>query len=258
VRNFFREHWKIAAFFAAGAFILSLITGLVARNPFGVVFFRALLLAVVFAALGAGLRYVVKKYLPELLPQSAETASGSNEAPSRGTKVDIVLPEERPLGQSMYGEGARGAERPESEAEGMEALEPERAEMDAPETEAEAAALGELASELAEELPAEEGQEAGEISGDENGAVGAAGDAGGAALQGDASDAQGDTDLDSLPDIANLETPDEPEAGGRAARSAARRGAGTPADALRGAVGGQDPATIARAIRTVLRRDEKG
>jgi hypothetical protein len=246
--NFIRENWKIAAVFAAGAFILSLITGLVAGNPFGVVIFRALLFGVVFAALGAGLRYVVKKFLPELLTQSTAkpVAAPPDESARRGTKVDIVLPEESPPLQDLYGAEARGAQGSEAEPETMEALEGEPGEGDAPQTEAEAAALGELASELAEELPPEEGQETLEA---------AEGTDAGEALEGDVGAGQGDTDVDSLPDIANLETSDEPEEKGR---SSSRRKAGTPEDAVRGAVSGQDPATIARAIRTVLRRDEKG
>jgi hypothetical protein len=61
-----------------------------------------------------------------------------------------------------------------------------------------------------------------------------------------------DADADSLPDISNLEILTD--------RGDGAPGAGekTPEDAVRGAVSEQDPATLARAIRTVLKRDEKG
>ena len=69
----------------------------------------------------------------------------------------------------------------------------------------------------------------------------------------------GDAGLDALPDISTLGTP----SAGRAAEQSAAQGRrsasrDTPEDAMRGKLGGQDPATLARAIRTVLKRDEKG
>src|SRR5208283_4953422 len=75
LKGFVGDVWKIAAAFASGAFLLSLVTGLAAANPFGVVVARALLLAVLFAGLGAGLRFVIKRYLPELLGSSSSTAA---------------------------------------------------------------------------------------------------------------------------------------------------------------------------------------
>ncbi|HET6452114.1 MAG TPA: hypothetical protein VFI08_12425, partial [Spirochaetia bacterium] len=66
MRDFFKDVWKIAAGTAAGAFLLSLLIGLAAANPFGIAFSRAFLLALVFGALGAGVRAIIKAYLPEL------------------------------------------------------------------------------------------------------------------------------------------------------------------------------------------------
>ena len=64
--------------------------------------------------------------------------------------------------------------------------------------------------------------------------------------------------LDSLPDISNLEIAAEQVSSTAGARSIQRPGRETPGDAMRGAVSAQDPATLAKAIRTVLKRDEKG
>ena len=65
-------------------------------------------------------------------------------------------------------------------------------------------------------------------------------------------------DKDGLPDISNLEVAAPSESDERGAAGSGRPRGERPEDALRGAVSGQDPATIARAIRTVLKRDDKG
>src|SRR5208337_2191897 len=92
-------------------------------NPFGVVVARALLLAVLFAGLGAGLRFVIKRYLPELLGSSsstaadgagaAETAMGRAERSSgnRGAAVDIVLQDDEGLRRQAYGGPGGGRPR---------------------------------------------------------------------------------------------------------------------------------------------------
>jgi hypothetical protein len=265
MKDLVREYWKIAAAFAAGAFLLSFLVGLVTRNPFGVVILRALLLTVIFAALGAGIRFVTRKYLPELVSGGADVPNRGerpDEAGTRGTKIDITLPEERP-------EAARRVRSRESASGAPVAAEGGR------ETEgeedivqrAEAEALDDLAEELAEELPAasdsgqaekgepgDAGQEEGEAEelqplGREKGRGGQKPSAG----TSEASDEDGD--MDSLPDISNLEVAGEQGSGSPQDRSGR---AETPQDSMRGAVSGQDPATIARAIRTVLKRDEKG
>ena len=64
-----------------------------------------------------------------------------------------------------------------------------------------------------------------------------------------------------LPDISSLGASRAPRGGGPAAQGRPGRSAdkpSTPGDEMKGALSGQDPATLARAIRTVLKRDEKG
>jgi hypothetical protein len=65
-------------------------------------------------------------------------------------------------------------------------------------------------------------------------------------------------DKDGLPDISNLEIAVQGDSDERGAAARSRPVGQRPQDALRGAVSGQDPLTIARAIRTVLKRDDKG
>jgi hypothetical protein len=269
VKDFVREYWKTAAAGAAGAFLISLLVGLVTRNPFGVVILRALLLAVLFAGLGAGLRYLVRTYLPELAePDVAPRAgAGSTKGDGRGGRVDIVLPEENPPGMRHYGtdnQDQRGAHDAPSAAAGADMGE-ESALFDAGLGDAKAAqsesdGLAELAEELGEELSPSEDAE--KVRGDDEVEAGRGG-----GTRSHDKDTEGSPDfagldsgrredLDSLPDISNLEV--SAESGPSAVQEGIRSSGERPEDAVRGAVSGQDPATIAKAIRTVLRRDEKG
>jgi hypothetical protein len=238
VRDLIRENWKIAAVFAGVAFLLSLLVGLLSGNPFGAATFRALLLGVCFAGLGVGLRFVVTKYLPELAGGSqASERAPAGERESRGTKIDIVLPEEAPpVGV------------PESEAEPVsdaELAEPVAGGDEDAGTDAEAETLSELSSELAGDEP-ERPASGAEAEREPRGRRGE--------NRGGAAERESEGGLDSLPDISSLEVAAESDNGAR--EPSARRA--SPTDALRGAVSGQDPLTIARAIRTVLKRDEKG
>ena len=259
MKDFVREYWKTATAFAAGAFLLSLLVGLVTRNPFGVVILRALLLTVIFAGFGAGLRFVIRKYLPEL---ARGEAGGRGQESARGTKIDITLPEERPEAMTRAGpgeSGRRGTGAASSARTGPGDGDGEVVQQ------AEAEALDELAGELADELPAAsdpgqsedtagdaESVEEQEGESEELQPLGRGGQKPSKVTEAD-SGVEGD--LDSLPDISNLEVAGEQGSGSPHDRMGRGK---TPQDSMRGAVSGQDPATIARAIRTVLKRDEKG
>ncbi|MGA2640696.1 MAG: hypothetical protein ABSG21_07310 [Spirochaetia bacterium] len=278
MKDFVRDVWKIGAVCATGAFLLSLVIGLIAGSPFGIVFFRALLFGLVFAGLGAGLRVVVKSYLPELIASNAQTAGkpgasqsagyrganqsagyrGTGESDHRGAAVDIVLPEDEGLRRQAYsGSSPRapqaGASDLEPDGEVEEATDAESMDEDST-SRAEAQALGELAEELAEELPGvPEGRSPGAKKGDDSMEE--------AESEDDLERAERESsgDLDSLPDIAAIELPSEQRSGPGSARSARLPTPGQrPQDAVRDVLSGQDPATLARALRTVLKKDEKG
>jgi hypothetical protein len=246
VKDFVRDVWKIAAACAGAALLLSLVIGLIAGNPFGIAFSRAILLAAVFAALGAGLRFLVKAYLPELAGQGPP-ADGRTAAPAadhRGAAVDITLPEEDGLRRQAYGGARRDAGEETVDGEEEEALEAESLEEEGASGDG-ARALGELEEELAEELPSAAPASRPPAEKDEPEAE----------LPGSTLETAGD--LDSLPDISAL----EPLAGQRPGPSLSSRGTPSgerPADAVREILGGQDPSTLARAIRTALKKDEKG
>jgi len=270
VRDFVRDAWRIAAAFAAGAFVLSLVIGLIASNPFGVAVSRAFLLALLFAGLGAALRGVVKAFLPEILGTANAAAGPAADGKAGG--VDIVLPEdetlqsqaiERPAARPRRGRGDQDQTLAPQDTEGIE--EPSEV-LDAPDDDemaaAEAQALGALATELGQEPgPAAESLRAGE-----EGAAGASSPA--SFVQGEAQSpeerdlplgADQPGELDALPELGELE-PEPPVAQrGSPVPRAPRRGAGeSPEDAVRNLLSNEDPATLARAIRTHLKRDEKG
>jgi hypothetical protein len=265
VRDFVREYWKSAAAGAVGSFLLSLLIGLVTRNPFGVVFLRALLLAALFACLAAAMRYLVRTHLLELAREGAAAHAGGGDTreDGRGGRVDIVLPAEGPVRHGRSGTGIRdarplGAEDEDASPLGAELGEdadvPGGLSTDLPggsgAGDKGSEGLAELAEELAEELPQPgENLAAQPVEADEEGDGRKGADTSGTG-------SERSDDRDGLPDISNLEIATEME--GDKGGTAARPGGARPEDALRGSVSGQDPATIARAIRTVLKRDDKG
>jgi hypothetical protein len=279
VKDFVRKYGKIAAIFGAGAFLLSLLIGLVSRNPFGIALFRALLLALVFGGLGAGARFVVTTYLPEIAGADGSATEGGKPETNdgRGGRVDIVLPEERPPSrQRARPEGSSMEDSPlGSFSQGSEdAADDSGLQVDS-------GVMDSLSEGLEEELPgAAEGREdafggdgpslgddelAGTGGGLSSPDTGARARSGGGAERDDKTDKGGsrrgkrgsDAGADSLPDISNLEILTDRGSDAPGARLGGAREE-TPEDAVRGAVSGQDPALLAKAIRTVLKRDEKG
>ena len=262
MKDFFRDNWKIAAACALGAFLLSLFIGLIASNPFGVALLRAFLFAVFFAGLGVGARLAAQSYLPGLVAASQGARLDPQE--SRGQNIDIILPEENGISRSRprtdsraSGDAERSTEPGDTPPDG-EAPDEAAALDENSAARAEARALGELAEELpsaSEPAPggAEDSSGLGETVESSPGKKGGRG--GPSSAPGGLAGGSAAEDLDALPDISTLEIAVEEPSGTGSRRTAERE---TPQDAMRGAVSGQDPVTIARAIRTVLKRDEKG
>ncbi len=247
--------------FAGAAFVLSLLVGLLSRNPFGTVLVRAILLAVVFGAFGTALRYVFTKYLSETAQPAAAADAKTGQA------VDITLPEEAPP-----------VHRPEREDAEPLASEAESLEDEQPLTEGgigdEALTPGfsgtTLEDELTDQLPplVEQGGAAADREDSESAAerieevesvTEEAPEQPAGRPDRTASEPGADAGLDSLPDISSLgvSTPgraSDPDS--RASRRVAPED--TADDVMKGKLTGQDPATLARAIRTVLKRDERG
>ena len=90
-------NFKIIIGFAAFALVISLIGGMAGAVPIGTAALRVLLGVVVFAGLGAGVSWLIKKFLPDLAQQlSNGTADKGSDDVTTGVEVDIVLPEENP------------------------------------------------------------------------------------------------------------------------------------------------------------------
>lgn len=251
-----REYGKIAGIASIGAFLLSLAVGLVSRNPFGVALARALLFAVLFAVLAAGARYVLAKYLPELFASAPSPAEGES-----GQTIDITLPEERPAtpgrvhADASVSDEAAQQEEPAAELVDISAgpLEdtpkepapsPER-----PHTNDDILGneLDDILPPLTDEAPAA-GIDGGADSVEEAESV-AEESSPGDQLEGQVAP-EVDRDLGGLPDISSLGEPSQANRG--------RRPVAKPEDEMKGTLGTRDPAELARAIRTVLKREEKG
>ena len=231
MRDFIRAYGRLAGLFAAAAFVLSSVTGIVARNAVGTIALRAVLLAVVFCGLGVGLQFVVKKFLPELT--GAPVAPAGERAP--GSTIDIVLPEESPLGAGRA-DDASSPEAPfeaaltreqEEEAGPVESLEEAGDQgIAVPEAPTDVSEVEESAAVAAPDQPVRE------------------------------TVSQHSSSVDALPDIGSLEALGPAPGRSRAPR---RAGSGASAEqAMRSLAVQEDPSTLARAIRTVLKREDKG
>jgi hypothetical protein len=273
LKDFVKEYGKLAGALAAGAFLLSFLVGLLTRHHIGTVILRAIVMAAIFGGLGVGFRYVLKKYLPELLERAARPADGAlkgreslvsvdgADRETKGGTIDIVLPEENPLGMpSSAGESADAA--PFAPAEGVAASHTgaeDVEELESPAGSPREPGEGEGSTAAARGRMGASTTGAGEpeLAIEEIGGVqeehGAAAFAGRSVI----------VDAEALPDISSIEIAPQRDAKrrrGPAEGTLARLPVAgeSPEQALRGALSGEDPATLARAIRTVLKKDEQG
>jgi len=232
VKEVLREYGRTVGIFAAAGLVLSLLVGFLARNPFGVIVLRALLFAIAFGAVGALLQYVARRFLPELFGggeragRDGGPADDAAAARPEGSTIDIVLPEEPlpvPEGKDEILEELPGT----GDAAGTAAVE----ELEAAEP---AAASGDGTAPNAGSPRARDG-------------------------------------LDALPDIAPLGRTAEDAREGRRGASRFADERARPLDGLAGAASTraratdvtrdvlehEDPASLARAVRTVLKREER-
>jgi hypothetical protein len=97
--------WKLAAGFAGGVWVLSLLFGAIARNPFGTVLLRSVLSAALAAALAVGASFLIRRFVPGIF----DSAFGSDGVPAQVDEadhgIDIVVPEENPHVGESEGEG---------------------------------------------------------------------------------------------------------------------------------------------------------
>lgn len=242
---------------AAFAFVLSFITGLFGGVGFFTILLRAVIGAVAFGALIGGIYLLLEKMIPELfagekgeedvdnMPAGEQGASGGN--------VDITLEGEdgdtAAAGSSSAG-GEESVSEPaavEGEAETAGAAEPEDAES-ADENEEFVEEVAETGSEAQskEEQPSEEGESAESSSGESE----------------EETDEEAE-DVDTLPDLEDFAesfegvaaSQTEGEGGSSSGAGAAGGGASQNVD-IKGDE--YDPGTVAKAVRTIMDKDQEG
>ncbi len=253
-----RISWRTAAFAAGIGFVLSLFSGLIGGVTFGALLFRAVVAALIVGAGGVGIEQVLRRYLPELF--SAATGAESP-GEMQGGNVEIVLEEdeysphdEAPAGDSggAAGEDRLPADRGDEAASASGARDESRR-----------GSLGHLEDSLVDEVTEELGGEEPESlrEGDEDAEFipADADDENESSRDGPSvsgwDDDEDDTDLselDSLPDLESLgDFSKDVGTGGSAARSSGvgRSGGGDSPE--------QDPSVMAKALQTMLNRDER-
>ena len=241
-------NWKVTGGFAGFGALVSLISGFLGGNPFGNVLLKMLASSFLLAAVGFGVGLLIRRYLPELAFNRESQDRTGDSGPDSSGEVDIVIPEENPhlrngvsvvssdlLGREVsdISEGAVGLDKSEENAEEVEEV---TAEDD-----------GEVVSsdlsgreEVLEEEPA--------------------------LLESPSTDAffAAEADVDSLPEMEGIEGSftgaSESEPASPAGRSP------SPSDGMDDSrrsktekiMQSEDPAYLAKAVRTFLKKDQEG
>ena len=84
------KDWKIIAASGTIAFLFSFISGLFGSVSLGVLFFRAVLGAIIFGVLGFGILILIRRFLPELFELKSGLTGESNEDFSNIENVQSV------------------------------------------------------------------------------------------------------------------------------------------------------------------------
>lgn len=220
---------RASAFAGLGAFVLSGIVAAFSRVQFGALILRALLSGILFAGIVYAAQYLLRRFVPELFDEASASP------PDQGRLVDIVLP----------GGEAEPVVVPQAEAGPSSASEEAAQSLvgDAP-------GSGEIEREVAD-------IRADRLLSSDPGAMAESPGSGLAPNPSIALDS-----LDSLPDLDGLSSSftEAPSAGGEGGPEGVQQigvsdtmpTAGSPSG------DGQDPAILAKAVQTLLRRDQKG
>lgn len=122
-------HWILTGVAGGGAFLLSLIIGLLSDVTAGALFLRAFISGLFFAVLINLARLVISQFLPELLEpmeSEEEDLGGEEREPaipeSRGDRVNIVLGEEEEIPLEAPPSGVAASLGDDFQEQGLEAL----------------------------------------------------------------------------------------------------------------------------------------
>ena len=232
---------RASAFAGFGAFALSIIVAVFSRVPFGALLFRALLSAVGFAAMTYAAIWLLKTFLPEIFDEQARP-SAQDEEGSVGRIVDIVLP---------------GAEADGGESDGDMPLSSHAASGDQTRGRVESPGLhsvdsGDLEREVA-------GLRSDVLISNDPSDTSSSG--GGMAPRPSVALDELDTlpDLDGFSDSFSDSVPGGAESSPGTERDASRfMGASDSMPTAGAPDAGKDPVVLAKAVQTLLRRDQKG
>ena len=239
--------WKLPAGAGVAGAAISLAAGFAAGNAFGTVLLRALVSALLAAGLGFAVQQLLRRFLPDLHAGQPGEAPGAvdividDEVPAPGQRDEVFGEEPGP--ETGEGFGAGVPSQPEPAAEAL----PEPAE-----SLAEAEALPEPGREglapLGTDLPfsVEPGPGPEELPpAPEEAGAGAPGDLEDPGL----SAAEPDGGLESLSGLDSV---------GPSTRSSRSLKAEELGERLSSLTKGQDPASLAKAVRTFMRKDREG
>ncbi len=227
---------RASAFAGLGAFLLSIIIAVFSQIPFLVLLLRALVSGIGFFALFYGAQFVLKRFIPELFDEGTAARPG----PVAGTLVDIVIPG----GDDSPNEVSRHVVDDPMVSPNIEST-------SSPASPAMVLGVNEIEREVAD-------LRSNQLVASDPGSVSESGNSGLAPRPSVALD-----ELDSLPDLDGLSdafTDSTTSASGNGdiasqiGVSESMPTAGGPATRD----GGQDPALLAKAVQTLLRRDQKG
>lgn len=225
--------WKPVAVSALLAFIIVVVTAGISGVPFGVLLFRAVLGALIFGAGALGVQYLVAKFLPELV-ESGDGVDSSNGAPEAGGSVDIVISDDEDEPEEEVDETEASDGPPEFEP-GMPA-----ATASGQDSNAVPAGDGEPLVEVVEEAELEN-EPVSEADTEADTAS--------------APEAESEPDQVAVADNESVDTlPDVGEFTDSFMADAAQEE--PPQDTARTTGDGQDPESIAKAIRTLMKREE--
>jgi hypothetical protein len=222
-------NWKPVAVSALLAFIIAVISAGLSGIPFGILLFRAVLGAFIFGAGTVGVQLIIGKFLPELNGSPAE------ESGDAGGTVDIVISDDEDSEAEPHSE--LGDEEPApsaaGEQEGEESFEPGLQFATFQESEGEPLVQEVEEAEEAEAPPASADHEFDEEVTEEVA-----------------------SSVDSLPDVGEFSGSFMADATSEASTptSTEPTGDGSSGDGVSGE--GQDPQAIAKAIRTLMKREE--
>ncbi|GEM_PF-2102406 len=89
------KEWKYLLIIFLFGFFLSFLLGLIAGNPFFVILYKSIISGLLLGLIGFGANMLLRKYFPELFSKTQSEGEEITAEPL-GEEVDIVLPEENP------------------------------------------------------------------------------------------------------------------------------------------------------------------